>query len=221
MTTARGAQPQPPRGGGPESPPAWSLGKAIGVVVVAVALGAYLVALGGGPHSPASAASHAASTSASAKPSTSQPSTSQPTTSQPPTSQPKTSQPPTTKPPTTSSTPSGASSTARPSGTVKVLVANASQTNGVAAYYSGKLAAAGWGTLTPTTATTAEASSAIYYATGQQQDALAIAAALGIPSSSVHPLASSIVPVLSATLADVVVVAGNDLAAKVPPAGAG
>ena len=206
MTTARGAQPQPPRGGGPESPPAWSLGKAIGVVVVAVALGAYLVALGGGPHSPASAASHAASTSASAKPSTSQPSTSQPTTSQPP---------------TTSSTPSGASSTARPSGTVKVLVANASQTNGVAAYYSGKLAAAGWGTLTPTTATTAEASSAIYYATGQQQDALAIAAALGIPSSSVHPLASSIVPVLSATLADVVVVAGNDLAAKVPPAGAG
>ncbi len=211
MTTARGAQPQPPRGGGPESPPAWSLGKAIGVVVVAVALGAYLVALGGGPHSPASAASHAASTSASAKPSTSQP-----TTSQPPTSQPTTSQPP-----TTSSTPSGASSTARPSGTVKVLVANASQTNGVAAYYSGKLAAAGWGTLTPTTATTAEASSAIYYATGQQQDALAIAAALGIPSSSVHPLASSIVPVLSATLADVVVVAGNDLAAKVPPAGAG
>ena len=211
MTTARGAQPQPPRGGGPESPPAWSLGKAIGVAVVAVALGAYLVALGGGPHSPASAASHAASTSAPAKP----------TTSQPPTSQPKTSQPPTTKPPTTSSTPSGASSTARPSGTVKVLVANASQTNGVAAYYSGKLAAAGWGTLTPTTATTAEASSAIYYATGQQQDALAIAAALGIPSSSVHPLASSIVPVLSATQAGVVVVAGNDLAAKVPPAGAG
>ena len=201
MTTARGAQPQPPRGGGPESPPAWSLGKAIGVAVVAVALGAYLVALGGGPHSPASAASHAASTSAPAKPTTSQPTTSQP--------------------PTTSSTPSGASSTARPSGTVKVLVANASQTNGVAAYYSGKLAAAGWGTLTPTTATTAEASSAIYYATGQQQDALAIAAALGIPSSSVHPLASSIVPVLSATLADVVVVAGNDLAAKVPPAGAG
>ncbi len=211
MTTARGAQPQPPRGGGPESPPAWSLGKAIGVAVVAVALGAYLVALGGGPHSPASAASHAASTSAPAKPTTSQPTTSQPTTSQPPT----------TKPPTTSSTPSGASSTARPSGTVKVLVANASQTNGVAAYYSGKLAAAGWGTLTPTTATTAEASSAIYYATGQQQDALAIAAALGIPSSSVHPLASSIVPVLSATQADVVVVAGNDLAAKVPPAGAG
>ena len=216
MTTARGAQPQPPRGGGPESPPAWSLGKAIGVAVVAVALGAYLVALGGGPHSPASAASHAASTSASAKPSTSQPSTSQPTTSQPPTSQPTTSQPP-----TTSSTPSGASSTARPSGTLKVLVANASQTNGVAAYYSGKPAAAGLGTLTPTTATTAEASSAIYYATGQQQDALAIAAALGIPSSSVHPLASSIVPVLSATQADVVVVAGNDLAAKVPPAGAG
>ncbi len=102
-----------------------------------------------------------------------------------------------------------------------MLVANASQTNGVAAYYSGKLAAAGWGTLTPTTATTAEASSAIYYATGQQPDARAIAAALGLPSSSVQPRASSIVPVLGATQADVVVVAGNDLAAKVPPAGAG
>ncbi len=100
-------------------------------------------------------------------------------------------------------------------------MANASQTNGAAAYYSDKLAAAGWGTLTPTTATTAETSSAIYYATGHQQDALAIAAALGLPSSSVHPIASSIVPVLGATQADVVVVAGNDLAANVPSAGAG
>jgi hypothetical protein len=215
VTTARGAQPKPPRGGGPESPPAWSLGKAIGVVVAAVALGVYLVALGGGPHFPASAASNVAPPT-SAKPTTSQPTTSRPTTSQPTTSQPTTSQPTTSQP-----TPPGASSTARPSGTVKVLVANASQTNGVAAYYSGKLAAAGWGTLAPTTATTAEASSAIYYATGQQPDARAIAAALGLPSSSVQPRASSIVPVLGATQADVVVVAGNDLAAKVPPAGAG
>ncbi len=105
--------------------------------------------------------------------------------------------------------------------TVKVLVANASQTNGVAAYYSGKLAADGWGTLTPTTATTAESSSAIYYASGQRADALTIAAALGVPSSAVQPLASSVVPVVGATQAAVVVVAGNDLAAKVPPAGAG
>ena len=169
------------------------------MLAVAVGLGAYLVVLGGGRYAPASGASRAV-TSARA-----------PATA---------SSSPTTSPPTTSPPASGASTGAHPSPTVKVLVANASQTNGVAGYYSGKLSAEGWGTLAPITAGTAETSSAAYYASGRQQDALAIAASIGIPSSAVQSLTSSVVPVVGATQADVVVVVGNDLAAKVP-AGAG
>ena len=169
------------------------------MLAVAVGLGAYLVVLGGGRYAPASGASRAV-TSARA-----------PATA---------SSSPTTSPPTTSPPASGASTGAHPSPTVKVLVANASQTNGVAGYYSGKLSAEGWGTLAPITAATAETSSAAYYASGRQQDALAIAASIGIPSSAVQSLTSSVVPVVGATQADVVVVVGNDLAAKVP-AGAG
>ena len=199
MTTARGAQPQQPRRGGTPGPPAWSLGKAVAVLAVAVGLGAYLVALGGGRHAPVSAASRPVSPSSAPAMASSSP---------------------TTSPPTTSSPSPGSSARARPSPTVKVLVANASQTNGVAGYYSGKLSADGWGTLAPITAATAEASSAVYYASGQQADALSVAAAIGIASSAVQSLASSVVPVVGATQADVVVVVGNDLAAKVP-AGAG
>ncbi len=204
MTTAPGAQPQPPRRGGTPSPPAWSLGKAVAVLAVAVGLGAYLVVLGGGRYAPASGASRAVTSARAPATASSSPTTS----------------PPTTSPPTTSPPASGASTGAHPSPTVKVLVANASQTNGVAGYYSGKLSAEGWGTLAPITAGTAETSSAAYYASGRQQDALAIAASIGIPSSAVQSLTSSVVPVVGATQADVVVVVGNDLAAKVP-AGAG
>ncbi len=196
MTWARGAQPQPPGGKGPAGAPAWSPFKAVGVLVVAVALGVYLVTLGTG---------HGASASPVAAH----------TTSPPKTSPPSTTVPPSTTAPTAATSPTTASSGAQPSATVKVLVANASQTNGIATYFSGKLAAAGWGTLTPVTATTAETTSTIYYATGRQQDALAVAAALGLPSSSVKPIAG-VVPVAGITQADIVVVAGNDLAAKVP-----
>ena len=200
-TTARGARPQPrpSRVGGPDGPPGWSPLKALVVVVVAVALGVYLVDLGGGHHAPASAATSGTTPSTTPKGHT-------PTT------------PPTTAPPTTSTT-TTAPSGLQPNRTVKVLVANASQTNGVAGYYSSKLAGLGWGTLTPMTASTAESTSSVYYATGMQQDALAVAASIGVASSGVRPL-GGVVPVLGSTNADVVVVAGNDLAAKMP-AGSG
>jgi cytoskeletal protein RodZ len=169
---------------------AWSPLKAVAVLVVAVALGVYLLSLGDGQRS----ASPAPTTHSS-----------RPTKSTPPSS---------TAPPA-KTTPTTSPPAAQPSSTVKILVANASQTNGIAAYYSGKLASAGWGTLTPVTATTAEATSTVYFATGHQTDASAVAEALGLPASAVQPLGGR-VPVIGITRADIVVVAGDDLAAKVP-----
>jgi hypothetical protein len=164
--------------------------KGVGVLVAAVALGVYLVSLGDGARSLTSApVSHSSHPVTRTTPSTTAPPATAPSTTAPPAAQPST--------------------------TVKVLVANASQTNGIAAYYSGKLSSAGWGTLTPVTATTAETSSTVYYASGQEADALAVAAALGLPSSAVQPLGGR-VPVVGITQADIVVVAGDDLAAKVP-----
>lgn len=158
------------------------------MLVVAVGLGAYLVTLGAGRHPPASATTTTTTTTTTTSPRTSPKSTS-----------------------TTTTTAPGA----QPSTSVKVLVANASQTNGIATYYSGKLAAAGWGTLTPVTATTALATSSLYYATGEQRAARAIAVALGIAPSAVQPF-GPVLPVANTAGADVVVVAGDDLASKVP-----
>lgn len=198
VTTARGAQPKP----GPDRPsgPAWSPLKALVVLILAVALGVYLIALGSGHHAPASAATSGTTTRSG-------------TQSTPPSS---TVPPSSTTTTTTTTTPSGA----QPSPTVKILVANASQTNGVAGYYSQKLSAAGWGALTPVTATTAESSSSVYYATGRKGDGLAVAAALGIATSAVQPLGSTRAPVVGATQAQIVVVVGDDLAARAP-AGSG
>jgi hypothetical protein len=168
------------------------------VLAVAVGLGAYLIDLGAGRHAPTSAAS-SASTSTSTTTSTSTSSTST-----------------TTSTTTTTTVPSGA----QPSKAVKVLVANASETNGIATYYAQKLASAGWGTLTPVTATTTVSSSSVYYASGEQPAARSVAAELGIPSSAVEALGSTVI-VASTTGAGVVVVAGDDLAAEVPASSSG
>lgn len=196
MSEARGEARPPDPSGPPERP--FSVARAAALLVLAVALGVYLLSLGTpGPRKLAAArATSATSPTRPAK-------TSPPTTTTP-----------TTAPPTTSS--SGGTA---PSGAVKVLVANASQTNGVAAYYSGKLSSAGWGTLTPVTASTAKPTSSVYFATGEQGAAQAIAASLGVPSGAVQAMSASVVPVASTTGADVVVVVGNDLASKVPAGG--
>ena len=125
--------------------------------------------------------------------------------------------PPSTAPSssTTTSAPTTTVPTAAPSKSVGVLVANASHTTGIATYYSGKLASAGWGTVTPENATTVTTTSTVYYAAGQQADANAVATELGLPTTDVQPLGST-VPVVNLAGADVVVIAGEDLAAKVP-----
>lgn len=132
--------------------------------------------------------------------------------------------PPATSPPTTSTPATGATTTTSttqaqgaPTGSVKVLVANASQTNGVATYYTDQLGSHGWGTLTPLTALTAETTSSVYYAPGDEPYAATVASELGV-SSPLQPI-SATTPVTGATAAQVVVVVGNDLAATAHPAG--
>jgi hypothetical protein len=119
-------------------------------------------------------------------------------------------------PTTTAPSPSSTTTTVSHAG-VKVLVANASTTNGVAAGYSTALQHAGWTLLPPVTAKPpAEATSSVYYAVNMHSQADAVAAALGIPVSAVLPV-SPATPVASTAGADVIVLIGSDLAAKTPP----
>ncbi len=90
-------------------------------------------------------------------------------------------------------------------------MANATSTNGLAAHYSTVIGAGGWQMQTPIDASTTEATSAVYYATGQQEAAASIATSIGVKSSQVLPLTTA-TPVPSATGVDVVVVIGDDLA---------
>jgi hypothetical protein len=96
---------------------------------------------------------------------------------------------------------------------VSVLVANATSTNGLAAKTAATIGAGGWSMQTPVDANTTEATSAVYYAAGQQQAAATIATAIGVAPTAVLPLTSA-TPVTYPPTTDVVVVVGEDIAAK-------
>ncbi|MGP0029952.1 MAG: LytR C-terminal domain-containing protein [Acidimicrobiales bacterium] len=122
---------------------------------------------------------------------------------------------------TTTTHSSGVTTTTKPVTTTtlarsatSVQVANGSQGVGLAAQYSDMLSSEGWATKPPEDATAQVPTSAVYYAAGQQEAAAAIATAMKLKPSAVHPLTTS-VPVAGATGNDVVVVIGADL---VPPA---
>jgi hypothetical protein len=93
-----------------------------------------------------------------------------------------------------------------------VVVANATETNGLAAHYSAVLTAQGWALQAPIDAATTEATSSVYYATGQQAAAASIATTLGLKPAVVLPLTTS-APVTGISGDDVVVVIGSDLVA--------
>jgi hypothetical protein len=112
---------------------------------------------------------------------------------------------------TTKTSPTTTTTTIAPSG-VTVVVANATQTNGLAGHYTAVLAAKGWAMQTATDAATAEATSAVYYATGFQAEATTIATTLGLQPAVVVPLTAA-VPVPGVSADDVVVVVGADLVA--------
>jgi hypothetical protein len=121
-------------------------------------------------------------------------------------------------PPTTTSTtvpPKSTSTTTTttvPHSSVTVVVANATETNGLAAHYSTALTAQGWAVQPATDAATTEATSAVYYAAGQQEPAASIATTLGLKPAVVLPLTTA-VPVTGVSGDDVVVVVGSDLVA--------
>jgi hypothetical protein len=97
-----------------------------------------------------------------------------------------------------------------PHSSVTVVVANATETNGLAGLKSTFLTSQGWAVQAPVDAATTEATSSVYYAAGQQEAAAAIAAELGIKPAAVVPLTSA-VPVTGVSGIDVVVVIGSDL----------
>jgi hypothetical protein len=91
------------------------------------------------------------------------------------------------------------------------VVANATSTNGLAAHYTTVIGAGGWKMGTPVDASTTEATSAVYYASGMQQPAASIATTIGVKPAQVLPLTTA-TPVNGVTGTDVVVVIGADLA---------
>jgi hypothetical protein len=95
---------------------------------------------------------------------------------------------------------------------VSVVVANATHTNGLAAHYSTVVGGGGWTMKTPVDAATLETTSSVYYAPGFQQQAAAIATAIGVKPAQVLPLTAA-TPVSGVTGTDVVVVIGQDLSA--------
>jgi hypothetical protein len=97
-------------------------------------------------------------------------------------------------------------------GSVSVVVANATSTNGLAAHFSNVIGAGGWKMGTPIDASTKESTSAVYYASGQQAAATSIATTIGVKPTQVMPLTTA-APVNGVTGTDVVVVIGQDLAA--------
>jgi LytR cell envelope-related transcriptional attenuator len=122
--------------------------------------------------------------------------------------------PPTTTPTTAATgghkTAPTTTTTTVPHSSVTVVVANATETNGLGAHYSSILTAQGWAVQAPVDAATTEAASSVYYAAGQQGAATSIATTLGLKPAVVLPLTTSI-PVAGVSGDDVVVVVGSDL----------
>lgn len=98
-----------------------------------------------------------------------------------------------------------------PTSSVKVLVANGTNTNGAAANVASLLSGKGFATLSPVDALTTVSSTQVYAVGGDAAAAEQVARALGLSASAVQP-SSTPVPVSNSGGADVVVVVGPDLA---------
>ncbi len=100
-----------------------------------------------------------------------------------------------------------------PRSSVKVLVANGTSVAGAAGRYTQLLSGQGWATQAPVNASSTVSASSVYYASGQQASASAIASSLGLSSANVQPLTAS-VPVAGTGGVGIVLVVGPDLAAQ-------
>ena len=96
---------------------------------------------------------------------------------------------------------------------IKVLVANGTNTNGAAAAVASFLNGKGFGTLSPIDALTTVSASQVYAIGGATGAAHQVATALGLSASSVEPTGMP-VPVASTGSATVVVIVGPDLTSR-------
>jgi hypothetical protein len=101
----------------------------------------------------------------------------------------------------------------RPPSAVKVLVANASGVRGLAGLTATKLHTAGYNPLAVVNATKQVTTTIVYYQPGYEQEAAALAQVLGLPATAVQPMATP-PPVTNLSTANILVVAGPDLAAQ-------
>lgn len=99
---------------------------------------------------------------------------------------------------------------------IHVLVANATETNGVAGAVTSFLGSKGFATLTAVNALLKVTASEIYTVGGATADTRTVTAALGLPPTSIEPAAAA-APVSSVAGANVVVIVGPDLAARFAP----
>jgi hypothetical protein len=102
---------------------------------------------------------------------------------------------------------------------IHVLVANATETNGVAGAVTQFLASKGFATLTAVNALVKVTSSEIFTVGGATADTSVVASALNLPAASIEPAAQG-APVSSTTGANVVVIVGPDLATRFAPGAA-
>jgi hypothetical protein len=98
---------------------------------------------------------------------------------------------------------------------VHVLVANGTSITALAAGTSTYLRSRGFLTLTPTNATTKVTGTQVYTVSGPSSSATSVIEALGLPADTVQPT-GAVAPVPSTTGANVVVIAGPDLARLAP-----
>ncbi len=101
---------------------------------------------------------------------------------------------------------------------IKVLAANGSGVAGLGSKTGDRLTAAGYNSLAPANTTTDVTTSVVEFTPGFDIESLFVAQALGLPATSVKPLAAD-VPVADTKGADIVVLVGPDLdtSASVPP----
>lgn len=119
----------------------------------------------------------------------------------------------TTVPPTTTTAPTTTTPATIAPSSIRVLVANGTNTSGAAASVTSFVSGKGFATLRPTNALTTVHASQVYPINDAVSAAQEVAAALGLPSSSVQPN-STPVPVPSTAGATVVVVVGPDLLSR-------
>jgi hypothetical protein len=112
-----------------------------------------------------------------------------------------------------SKTPPTTTTSTVPHSSVTVVVANATRATNLAGHYTTVLAPQGWAMQAALDASTTEATSTVYFQTGQQAPAELIASALGLKPAAVQPFTAA-VPVAGASAVDVVVVIGADLVAQ-------